>query len=197
VAQVPRCARARSNLGATLARLGRREQARVHLEEALRLRPDLCAAQLNLGQLDLDTGRTDQGLALMRRAVRCMGTPSYFKQLGYAALGHRRYKLCLETFRAAVAHSPRDPEALFGLGTALHRTKDLAGAVTFYRRAIKVRPDWAKLLYRTTIVLAESCKPEEATRMLGRFVAAWKSGSAEERKLRARIARARSTCGGQ
>jgi tetratricopeptide (TPR) repeat protein len=41
----------RNNLGAALAEVGRYEEALVHLEEAVRLRPGYADAERNLGKL--------------------------------------------------------------------------------------------------------------------------------------------------
>jgi tetratricopeptide (TPR) repeat protein len=45
------------------------ELARHHYEEALALAPDNALTHINLGLLEMDGGRTDEGLALVQRAV--------------------------------------------------------------------------------------------------------------------------------
>ncbi|MBW2733058.1 MAG: hypothetical protein JRH20_11760 [Deltaproteobacteria bacterium] len=86
VTQAPNCARARTNLGAVYARQGRFYLAQSHLMLAAALRPDFCAAHLNLGHVQLDLGFRKAGVATLKRALRCQQTPSYFRALAKAQL---------------------------------------------------------------------------------------------------------------
>jgi tetratricopeptide (TPR) repeat protein len=115
VTQVPRCARARANLGALLARRKQFGPARRHLERALEIRPDLCAARLNLGKLEIETGHGEQGLRQLQGAVRCKpSSPSFRHELARASLALGRYREAGELFDALLAAAPDDAELHYG-----------------------------------------------------------------------------------
>ena len=194
VRQVPRCARARSNLGAALAQHRRFGAARAELEIALHIRPDLCDARLNLGQLMLDTGRPDEGLDQLQQAVACSPKPSFLEKLGFAALAHGRLALAGRSFRRGLSQRPASAELHYGLGTVLHRTGKLSDALAQYDEAARTRPDWPRLLYRTALVLAESCKVQAAEATSRRFLKIWPKGSAEEQRLVHALRQAKARC---
>lgn len=194
VEQMPRCARARSNLGAALAQHRRFAAARAELEIALHIRPDLCDARLNLGQLMLDTGRPDDGLRQLQRAVACSPKPSFIEKLGFAALGQGRLELAARSFRRGLSQRPASAELRYGLGTVLHRQGKLSEALAQYHEAARTRPDWPRLLYRTALVLAESCRVQAAEATARRFLTSWPKGSAERLRLSRVLRRARERC---
>jgi Flp pilus assembly protein TadD len=57
-------------LGAALAALGRTQEALPHLQEAIRLKPDLEAAHATLGTALANLGRFDEAIAQLSEAVR-------------------------------------------------------------------------------------------------------------------------------
>jgi hypothetical protein len=92
---------AQTNLGTALLGQGRREEAREHLAEAARLRPDLALAHLNLGRVELAEGRVEEAIAAFQRAVDLEPQAS-------------RFRLELERARA-VQRRKEDPESKPGM----------------------------------------------------------------------------------
>ncbi|MFH1130496.1 MAG: tetratricopeptide repeat protein [Pseudomonadota bacterium] len=183
--QVPRCARAHSNLGAILAREKLFILAKIHLEKALSIRPDLCDAKMNLGLLFLDKGEIEKALDEMHQAIKCSPSVSYYLQLGQVYLTSKRYASAAELLQSGLKFFPDDPHLLFGFGTALHRQGDLIGAIKTYRMLVNRYPRWPKLLYRTGLVLAEACEIKEAEKAFRQFISKWPNRLSDIRKIQA------------
>jgi hypothetical protein len=82
---------ARTNLGVALLDHRRNDEARRHLAEAARLRPDLAIAHQNLGRLELAAGRMEEAIAAFRRAVELEPQASRFRlELQQALIAQRR-----------------------------------------------------------------------------------------------------------
>jgi len=65
----PTLGKAEVNLGTLLARQGRLEEARSHLERGVTLDPQSAVGQVNLGQLHQLEGRAEESLSAYKRAL--------------------------------------------------------------------------------------------------------------------------------
>ncbi len=139
------------HLGLALRRLGRREEAALHLERNQHIRvgfPDPLFAAL-------------QRLNASREA--------HFKR-GTDAMRRGNAQAALSAFEAALEALPDDPVTLFNVGMALIELGDKAGAEVHMRRAVDIHDSYREPHYNLALILAERGDLEGAERHLRRAV---------------------------
>lgn len=87
-------------------------------------------------------GFPDKALVLYQQALEAeCGNLEALKGVGRTLLALRRLDASAETWEAARAVAPDDPEALFQCGHVCFRRGDMAGARVLFRAALAVNPD--------------------------------------------------------
>jgi predicted negative regulator of RcsB-dependent stress response len=108
IAKNPDAWLAQLNLGRLLARAGRLEEARAHLETAVRLKPDEAKTHSNLGSLRLLEGRVDEAVDELRQAARLEpGLADAHYNLGLAYERQGRTDAAIHSYRNALEVDPR------------------------------------------------------------------------------------------
>lgn len=168
VAINPRDARAQSNLGAALVRVGRYDEAEQAFRSALALEPGFVDPYLHLGNLLQLRGQFVESLTVLRCAAKenplsadalvCLG-------FGLGILQQMdRAKECFET---ALRVQPRSAAALCGAGWLAAADGRFEEAEKFYRNALEVEPNmvaawtWLASLRRMTSADSEWLKGVE------------------------------------
>ena len=135
-----------ATLGALLSREGNQEQALRACERALELAPKQ-AQSLNItGLVNRRLDRLDKAeeyyLQAIERSPRFVAAHVNLAQL---YLRQERTEEAMEQFRKAVAASPRRPNpiALVNLGAHHFNQGEPAKALAMYRRALRMKPDYA------------------------------------------------------
>jgi tetratricopeptide (TPR) repeat protein len=137
----PKDAAGFNNLGATLTRLGRYEDARQQLHTALALNPRNAEALFNVGNLRLMMGRYADAENSFRRAAGLQQTdPLIRTQLGEALANQRQLDKARAEFEKVLKTNPRFAPALAGLGTVARSAGRFTEAEQAYRRALEVDP---------------------------------------------------------
>jgi tetratricopeptide (TPR) repeat protein len=156
VAKVPANAYARYNLGNVLEKLpGREEDAMAQYREALRLRPDLDRANINLGNILVRRERTAEAVNEFEAALRLKGdsAPAH-NNLGNVLLKMPgREAEGMAHIEEALRLKPNYPEAENNLGGALASLGRLEEAVDHYEAALRLKPDYAEAHYNLGNVL--------------------------------------------
>jgi len=132
-----------------------------------------------LGVLVHQTGRNDEALDLIKRAVRKDTTqPSVFNNLGevYRALG--RFEDAERCYRQALALKPDYAEAHNNLGNTLLDLGRFLEAEQAYRKALVFKPDYTEAYGNLCKALLDLGRPEEAEQA-GRQALTLKPDSAE------------------
>ena len=141
---------AETAIGADKERNGDLAGAAAHYQRALTIRPQAPQALNNLGNLLVGAGSKDQGIALLREAVRQWpGYPAALSNLGSALAESGRLEEGIGYLELAARAVPEDPSMRFNLGLALLQAGRLRDAlrefeaVTRLRREIRRRPLWS------------------------------------------------------
>lgn len=132
------------NLGASLSKLGRLDEAAAAFRRALQLDPTYPEAHRNFGVCRLRAGDEAEAEARFREALRLR--PDFPEALNNLATLLRRQERYAEAIQAAdrqVQLRPQDPTARAELGILLHRTGRAAEAVACYAEAVRLQPDHA------------------------------------------------------
>ena len=162
VAAEPDDAQAQNNLGQTLVRLERLNEALPHFEAATRLDPELfesgdyqvalavfeaavaaepddAQAQNNLGQTLVRLERLNEALPHFEAATR-LDRWAYRFNLAHALGDPGSWHRAVEQYRRAAELFPEDYATRYNLGRALHKRADYRAAVEAYLEAIALAP---------------------------------------------------------
>ena len=127
--------------GWALERTGCAAEAAEQYVGALRQDRHCANALIQLGRLRIGEGRTEEALALLRRAVKANPRIAAAHQvLGALLFELRRFDQALVCFERAIALSPFDAEALTSRGDCLNELGGGEEALASYDAAIALKP---------------------------------------------------------
>jgi tetratricopeptide (TPR) repeat protein len=128
-------------VGTELGALGRREEAIVHLREAVRGYPP---ARYFLGSQLLALGRIDEAVeqleAFIREEPNVLAARNAHGLLANALAGQQKFGEAISHYRGYLEAHPEDSNAWSGLGIALVSTGHPADAITAFRNAVATGP---------------------------------------------------------
>ena len=149
--------------GNALAMQGRMDQAIVHYERALALKPDHAEAHTNLGNALAMQGRMDQAIAHYERALALK--PDYAEahyNLGNTFRAQGRMDQAIAHYQRVVMLRPTFAEAHYNLGNAFRVQGRTDQAVMHYERALSLRPDNAEIHNNLGLALAMQDQMDQA-----------------------------------
>ena len=139
---------AHNNSGNVLINQGRTDEAIQHYLKALRIKPDYVDAHNNLGNVLINQGRTDKAIQHYLQALRI--NPDYEKahnNIGNVLLDQGRTDEAIQHYLQALRINPDYAGArsnlgvaLFRKGVALFRRRDVDGAISCLREAVRLNP---------------------------------------------------------
>jgi tetratricopeptide (TPR) repeat protein len=110
--------------------------------------PQAWLADLNLGSLLLDRGRTEEAAELYRRADAIYPNyPDTHFDLGMILASQGRYPEAVDEFAAAVRLNPRDAQGWNNYGVALGNLARYQEAAAKFQEAVRLRPDYGQAHY--------------------------------------------------
>jgi len=149
---------------------GRLEEAVIHFQQALRLRPDFPEAYNNLGNAYFLKGNLDAAVAQYHQALRLR--PHYadpYCNLGNVLLRQNKLDEAIRCYQQALQIKPNSAEVCNNLGLALQRRDEFDEAIRYYRQAVQLNPHYAEAhrnlgdaLHRLANTLLEKDKFDEA-----------------------------------
>jgi tetratricopeptide (TPR) repeat protein len=166
----PDVARDLTCFGRTLIELGKREEADLVLERALRagrtaiaLSPDKVTARVNLGLALQAQGKLDESVAAYREAIRLKpGLAEAYNGLGLALQAQGKLDEAIAAHREAIRLQPDYAYAHSNLGAALGKQGKLDESVAVHREAIRLKPDLAGAHYGLGLALQAQGKLDES-----------------------------------
>ena len=142
--------------GIAAAGRGAGDEAVAAFQQAVALRPDLIAAQANLGLLLVALQRHAQAEAPLQVALSAMPRDAALRNaLGVAQEASQRFAEAEQTYRDALQAHPGMAEAHANLGNCLRRLGRLFEAEAHLVRAIELQPDFAVAHFNLGVLLQE------------------------------------------
>ncbi len=153
LARNPACWMAHNNLGMILENSSRRDEALVHFEEAVRLRPDYIEGNNNLGACLSRRGRVSEAIPHYRKAIRLF--PRYVvahTNLGAALAESGKLDEAIAEYNLAKGISPRDPEVRNNLAVDLLHAGRADEARTLLKELLQIQPDYVEGWFNLGVV---------------------------------------------
>ena len=127
------------NLGLAYSNLGRLEEARAILSEAVRLNPGHVNSRVALGVTYAKEGRNQEAVKILEEAVSAEpDNPWAQRNLGGCLLALKEVDRAISCLLRATQLNPKDQQAFFGLGEAYRVAGKLEDADTAYRQVVAI-----------------------------------------------------------
>ncbi|MGZ3593124.1 MAG: tetratricopeptide repeat protein [Syntrophales bacterium] len=156
---------AHSNLGHSLLKQGKLEEAIHHYSEAVRICPKCYEENNNLGIALQEQGRVEEAISHYVEAIRL--NPNYIKayvNLGEALASQGKFTEAMAFFSQALQIKPDSAEVHYNIGTMLLSPGDFDKAIYHFRESIRIKPDYAKAYNNLGNALLLQGKIDEAIR---------------------------------
>jgi tetratricopeptide (TPR) repeat protein len=167
----PSCWLAHNNLGLTVLRSGKPEEAIEEYRKALHYKPDYAEAHNNLGNAYLDKGRITEATSEFSKAAQC--NPHYaeaYANLGNALVKSGRIDEAIAKFELALKIQPDLTLVRYNLGNAFLQKRQFGEAIGHYQEALKAKPDFAQAHYNLAAALLEENQTDGAIWHLERAI---------------------------
>ena len=152
----PRNHVAHNNMGDTLFKQGRKDEAMPHYLEALRINPDYADAHGNLGNCLIDRGNKDEAITHLRKAVDLMpDIPVNHYNLANGLLQIGKLDEAIASYQKALKLSPDFVPALNNLGMVFFQLGRNEDAIAQLTRVIGISPNPASAHSNLGLVLVK------------------------------------------
>ncbi|HAH31087.1 MAG TPA: O-GlcNAc transferase [Elusimicrobia bacterium] len=159
----PSCWMAHNNFGLSLAGQGREQEAEVHYQEAVRIKPDFAEVHNNYGIILVAQGKVEEAITHYREAVRLNADMAdAHGNWGSALGGQGKTEEAAAHYHEALRLKPDFPDVHNNLGFILAGKGKTEEAITHYREALRVKPELAEAHGNLGSALAGQGKVEEA-----------------------------------
>ncbi|MGA2799016.1 MAG: tetratricopeptide repeat protein, partial [Thermoguttaceae bacterium] len=159
----PQCLLVQYDLGISLVRADRFQEAVNSFRRVLEINPDFAEAHNNLGNALFQTGRSQEAIEHIRRALSLKpDSPAAHFNMGKILSSMGRIQESLEHLQEAIRLKPDYHEAHYWLGNVLLSKGRLREAIEHYMIAIRLKHDFCQAYNSLGDALLKAGEPEEA-----------------------------------
>ncbi len=158
------------NLGLSLEKTGRYEEAAKAYQQAVKIKPDYAEAYYNLGVSLDDAGRYEDAIEAYKQAVRIDNNhiEAYYN-LGVSLENMGRFDDAIEAYKQVVDIYPNHIDAHYNLSLSHLTLDDMASVMEEYRILRKIAPKKSDKLYMKAIERARQDNNNKYILQLGAF----------------------------
>ncbi|MES2935500.1 MAG: tetratricopeptide repeat protein, partial [Pseudomonadota bacterium] len=152
-----------SNLGSTLKKQGKLEEAIASCQRAIALNPGYAEAYSNLSSALHEQGKLDEAIACCQQALAIdPNNLDAHNNMGNALEAQGKLDEAVACYRRALAIQPDSSTSHFNLGNELRAMGKWDDAVSSFERALQLKPDFAYALNGLGIALQGQGKLSQA-----------------------------------
>ncbi|MHC4570948.1 MAG: tetratricopeptide repeat protein [Planctomycetota bacterium] len=145
--------------GNKLFEKGRFDEAIMHFDEVLRIRPQNMKARYNKGRVFLEQGKFDEAVAVFAELLRIeRNWPEVQNYLGLAYARKGQFEQAIKHFAAALQLRPDWYQTYNDLGLAYSLLGKHDLAIQNYKEALRLKPDYHAALNNLKMALEEQSK---------------------------------------
>jgi len=154
---------AHNNLGVELAQAGSEADARLHFQEAIRIKPSYARARANLADILRRQGKLQEALAVCDGGgKKDADLPGFHINRGMILFSMGRYQEAIQEYHQALRLDPANPAIHFNLASVFSRAGNADQAIREYRAALQLKPDYLEASNNLGAFLGELGKADEA-----------------------------------
>tara|TARA_R110000751_G_scaffold107645_6_gene203897 strand:- start:7285 stop:9405 length:2121 start_codon:yes stop_codon:yes gene_type:complete len=160
--QRPKLADAHSMMGVILSGLGRNDEARKAIKNAIRFNPT-SHYYSNLGELERQNGKLDSAKIALEKAVELdPANAQALNNLGIVHFDKGEFDKAVATYQSCLELQPDYPEAHNNLGNAYRASNNNDEAMVHYERAVELRENYPEAYNNMGSSLRAEERHEEA-----------------------------------
>ncbi len=162
---------AHNNLGNVLTDRGKLPEAIQHLEQSIRLKPNMAEAHYSLGNALAREGKISEAIQYYEQAIQLK--PDYaaaYDLLGNALASQGRVPEAIKNYERAIELKPENAEAYNNFGSALILEGRIPEATEKYEKAVALRPNSGDFWYNLGLALERQAKVPRAIQCYERAV---------------------------
>jgi tetratricopeptide (TPR) repeat protein len=150
-------------LGAALGMKGQADEAILHCEEAIRIKPDYPEAHSNFGDALVSKGQFDEAIDQYQQAIQLKpGYADAHYNLGNVFLNKGQTDKAITQYQDAIRLKPSLAAAYNSLGNAFLNKGQTGKAISEYQEAIRIKPDFTDACYNLGNVFLNTGQADEA-----------------------------------
>ena len=136
---------AHNNLSNELLLKGSVDDAVIHGQKALQIKPDYAEAHASLGNALLQQGSVDEAIVQYQKALEIKpDLAEAHNNLGNALLQKGSVDEAITHFEKTAELKPGNAEAQYNLGNAFAQKGSVDEAISHYQKALEIKPDYAE-----------------------------------------------------
>jgi protein O-mannosyl-transferase len=153
-----------NGLGDILFKQGKKEEAKAHFVESLRINPRFDIAQSNLATCLAKEGNNAGAIEHFEQALKFKpGSAKTMNELGLLLAHEKRLPEAIEYFKKSVQLDPGSCDSRSNLGYALLLSGQLDASIAQYREAVKLSPSSANAVNGLGMALMKAGRLSEAS----------------------------------
>jgi tetratricopeptide (TPR) repeat protein len=170
VQKSPQKARPNSNLGQSLAELGRTDEAIIYFLKALKINPNYDEAHINIGIIFADQGKTEQAINHFQKVLSINpNSHGAYNNLGAVLAKQGKMDEAIDHYLMALKIYSDNEKAQVNLGVVLAEQGKTDEAISRFHKALQIKPDYAEAHNGLGNALAKQGKTERA---IGHYIEA-------------------------
>jgi tetratricopeptide (TPR) repeat protein len=159
-------------LGASIAQIGKLDEAIEAYNKSIVLKPDYAEAYSNMGNALKDQGKLEEAIKAYNKSIAIK--PDFaeaYNNMGAALKDQGKLDEAIEAYNKSIALKPDYAEAYNNMGNALQDQGKFEEAIEAYNKALSLKPDNAEAYNNMGLILKDQGKLDEAIEAYNKSIA--------------------------